>query len=463
MNTSFSSPFLKIPHSPTPTVNSVKVKNDFLKFLYAAMLQELPSPVVREFWEKQIRPAGDPTKPADFYRGIWQEDAYSNIDFFIQVIESIEPFLINQDIDTREFINNALLKLNRGLVMSAKSMLQWSSSFLEHFFTTADIRYMILRQAEHYTSILFPGLLQCLIQHTALENKNRDILILSIPKSSDSPKGDSIEPLPPFDCEIWTANILRAMPVSMYLQPFEELFILADSRPVNNVIPHIRKDGTNYFIENKKIGKEVDFHNFCKRNSLLKEIQKHNVDNSSVVEITEDYYCPVRKRIVLHKGCVYGASVCLFGFDYLASLKKPDTFMVEIIRAAIEETNSVWRNISKCHEKLMESLEPQINCVYHVRNESMSINGKHLIKSVPAKILRYVIMRRLENNQTEFEYRELRNWPDIITDFKRSNMAVRLTRLSKVLESKSANLKITKTDRGKFRFDLNGRLHYSED
>ena len=41
------------------------------------------------------------------------------------------------------------------------------------------------------------------------------------------------------------------------------------------------------------------------------ELAKYNPPDISVIEMTRDYSCPRRERIVLRKGCTYGAPLFL--------------------------------------------------------------------------------------------------------------------------------------------------------
>jgi len=440
---------------------SVLVKNDFLKFLYAAMLHEFPVSTVREFWDRH----GSQNELSDLYSRLWQENAYSSVSFFLNVLESVEPFFIEKGINPHDFINTALLKINKGLLMSAKSMLLWSSPFLEYYYTTKDLRNTILDMVGNYTSMLFTGLYQGLIQHTKVENRNRAILIMMITgKSQPVPCNDRkyLEPLPPFDSELWTASFVRTMPVCMQLQPFEDPFFLADSRKVQYILPGIRKDGICYYDGNRLIGMETSFHDFCLKNMLISEITDFNVPDTSVVEITDNYYCSTRKRVILHKGCVYGAPVCLYGFNYYATVNKPDNFLSAIIKAAVEENNPVWNNILKKHYKLLREMETVIHCIYHVQDENVTINGKHFVSSVPARILSYILKNYAESNQTEYEYREIIKNVDLLGDPEKPNLNVRIKRLSDMLESSVPFIKIIKVDRGKFLLDVKSRLKYTE-
>ena len=73
--------------------DSAAIKNHYLKFLYAGMLLEFPEADVRKFWDRHSFPyAGNPPDLTLLYKWLWHEEAFSDMRYFIKVIESIEPF-----------------------------------------------------------------------------------------------------------------------------------------------------------------------------------------------------------------------------------------------------------------------------------------------------------------------------------------------------------------------------------
>ena len=453
---------IPLPQSKT---DSIAIKNDYLKFIYAAMLLEFSHSEVRQFWDKHSFPyAGDPPDLSILYKWLWQEDAYSDLEFFVRVTESVEPFLLSKGKYAPDFIRNALHKLNGGLVIPSKSMIKWTNPVMELFFQTDDLRHLILQLIPHYTSILAPGLHHRLAEYTVDEkNGSADatiVLIASIGDPLNSTGSRKI--LPPFDCELWVTMIVQTIPQSMHLKPFENFSIIADTRPVHSIVPDAVYRNGKYFIEGTEIGSEISFNTFCKNRSISSILEDGRIPDITVAEITNDHFCPARKRIVLHKGCAYGSPACLYNFKFNTKVKKPKGFFTSIIEESTSNTNRFWLKVQDKHNELLGNIEPTANFVYHVRDESVSVNGKHLVKSVPAKMLRYILKQYSKNQQCEFEYREFINNPDIVLNTLAPNMAVRLSRLAKALDEGFPSLKIIRTERGKFSIKALCRLSYVE-
>ncbi|NLG16940.1 MAG: hypothetical protein GX556_06355 [Fibrobacter sp.] len=343
-------------------------------------------------------------------------------------------------------------------------MIKWTTPVLELFFQTDDIRHLILQLIPHYSSIMAPGLYHRIAEYTVDEkNGSAEATIVLFP-STDEPPSSTVSRniLPPFDCELWVTMIIQSIPQSMHLKPFEKFSIIADTRPVHSIVPDAVYRNGKYYLDDKEIGRETTFSTFCKNRSISSIFENSSIPDITIAEITNDYYCPVRKRIVLHKGCAYGSPACLYSFKYNTRVKKPKGFFTSIIDETTSNTNRFWLKVQNKHNELLSNIEPTANFVYHVKDESISVSGKHLVKSVPAKILRYILKQYREKQQCEFEYREFINNPDIVLNTLAPNMAVRLSRLAKTLEAEFPSLKIIRTERGKFSIKVLCRLSYVE-
>ena len=445
--------------------DSIFVKNELVKFLYAAMHLYLPIDEVREFWDKHYFTNHPKLRnPVDFYKWIWLDEEYCNAAFVVQVIESMEPYLNSKGFETPVFIRNALYTLNRGLLFSPKSMFKWTSPFLEDFYSNKDLRYLLLTLVEYYSSILVPGILHKTIKFFEHKSyKTTEAVILGT-RFQQLPDNNRFNPLPPYDCELWTAIIIQCMPAGIYLPPFEKLCMISDVRTAQKIVPDAHYHNDNLLIDQQEYGKKCSFHDFCKRKNLFEELQQYNLPDFTVTEIIKDYYCLKRKRVVLHKECIYEAPVYLYSYIFFRSSNKPKNFFSFIIDGTIKEKTDSWISVENRHKELLDTLNPKkILCIYNCNDESISVNGKHLVKFIPAKILRYILSRYVKNNQIEFEYREFIKNPEIPLDTLSPNIAVRIQRLSNVLKKYFPQFIIERTARGKIIIHVNCKLEYIEE
>jgi adenylate cyclase len=95
-------------------------------------------------------------------------------------------------------------------------------------------------------------------------------------------------------------------------------------------------------------------------------------------------------------------------------------------------------------------------------DESITLNGQHFTKNVPAKILKYLLDSHLREGKSEFEYRELKRLFEISQGQKNSNFEVRFYRLVERLKEECPSVCVEKTGRGRFSLIVNGTLEFKE-
>ena len=166
-------------------------------------------------------------------------------------------------------------------------------------------------------------------------------------------------------------------------------------------------------------------------------------------------------KVVLHKGCAYGAPKLLLGFRYL-KYNASQQFTDSLIDDIVDFNDRQWSEIKELHNKLIMLVSGTNNFTYNHKNETMQLNGIELIRNVPAKILRKIILIYLETGRTEFYHKEFTKDDSIINDPYQPNFTVRLKRLMTTLETRNTSIEIQKLDKGKFIFNPLCKINYSE-
>lgn len=448
-----------------PQVPAITARNDILKLLYAGMLLEMPISQVKEFWLRHPIPAlSSADDESLLFKSIWQEKKRNTLEYLVNVINDVEPFFSSQGLDTVSFIKKTFHRINKGMLISAKSILRWGKPFLSYFYLEKDLRPLILRLLDYFTEQLASGLVHTLVKHesdgawhtaTILVMYSQAITSLRLQKKMFE------RDFPGYDCELWTGMLVQSTPYCVNMPPFEELNMVSDCRTIQQIVPdaEVSIKNNRLLIDGASFGEIATFHAFCEKKKLT--VTKYKIPSREIVLINQDYVCPNRKRAVLHAGCAYGAPVYLYSFKYKKG-EKPQDFMSAIIDEATEELSDSWSLVQEIHETLIESLTLKADIVYTVKEESITINGNNITKFTPAKILRKMLLAYLKNGQTLFDHKEFIRDEQIIYDPLNPNLNVRLQRLIKALSDNFPRISISREIRGKIRLTVDCKISYHE-
>jgi hypothetical protein len=450
-----------------PDNSSIKMRNDILKLLYGGMLLELPQSQVREFWARHPQP-DDPDHDGEnlLFRNIWQEKKCSSLDYVIEVLNDVEPFFISHNLDTVSFIRKTFLRIHKGMLISAKSILRWGKPFLSYFYIESDPRPLILRIIDYFSEQLASGIVHKLVQSEldGVYNSATLLVMYSEPiKPMQLQKKTFVKDFPPYDCELWTAMLVQSIPLCMQMMPFEQLNMVSDCRTIEQILPgipiHVEAD--KVIIDGKDFGTIMSFKSFCDKKGI--NLTRYKIPPRQVIQVSHDFFCPNRKRNVLHADCAYSAPVYLYNFKYRKGVKKPEDFMAMIIDDAVGDVCDSWAVVKEIHENLLEQLSFKADIIYFNEEESISINGKHIIKSTPAKIFRKMLVEYVKSGKTVFEHREFIRDESIILDPNNPNLNVRLQRLVKAMEDNFPKIRISRSARGKIVLVTDCKICYREE
>jgi hypothetical protein len=430
------------------------------------MLVQLPEEKIREFWRKfpppQVLPASE---EADLFRFLWSGGQQLPLHYVSAVYDGLDKFLEDCGVRDVDFIATMLRQVSRGCIVPASTILTWMQPFIRLFFVNNDIRLLLLRIVNHFASKIISEITFRVASHESDAKWNTTTLLMmrsSVIKRRHSLKKVYCEPFPRFDCELWATMFVQMLPSCLNLPAFEERFIKADSRRPEDILHDCAIVQTNgkVFINGTLYGVTTGFHEFCENNSI--DLSAFAIPDCQVVVPVKDYYSPPKKRIILHKGCAYGSPVILFGFKYQKNVPVPSGFFAPFLDEAVSFPASSWKEAKQCHEQLLEAVSFKAAFVYHTADGSISLNGEHFVKNVPAKILRKMLLSHTATGRTVFSHREFAMDRSITNDPKAPNIIVRLRRLSKTLDERFPKITITKASRGKIALQSSCKIEFSE-
>jgi hypothetical protein len=101
--------------------------------------------------------------------------------------------------------------------------------------------------------------------------------------------------------------------------------------------------------------------------------------------------------------------------------------------------------------------------VYHRIDDSISCDGRHMTRSVPARILRKLVKDFVLTGRREFEFRIFKRDAEIVTNRKRPNFEVRLRRVQEVVLGRPCGLVIHRRRPGLLELEALTHIEYTEE
>jgi hypothetical protein len=421
--------------------------------------------LAREFWLGHPMESSEaPLAGAELFEYLWREQAMSPLDYQLRVLDSVEAFCLHHELDFLPFLHERVFKLHKGTALSAKTCLALVGRLLFELIRTRDLHRTILEVLEPTMRMVAPGLLTRLIRYAKTEECSEGwILQIHDPACSRRHPG--------YDAETWLGIQLQQSPVRLGGRPFDQVDSFCDVRDISHVLeavpkglhPVRREEGWN--LDGRAISRTTSFHEWVRRRGLdpavFPEIPDHPVQ-----EALEDVECPARHRRVLRQGAVYGSLCYILRLSWSdrPSHQPVEDGLSELIRDAMGEGgDSPMELATERHEELLRQFRQKLSFVYHRQDSTMSCNGEHLVRGVPAKILQKVLMAHTLAGRTVFEHREFRRDPDLGLDPLNPNLESRIRILSERLESRLEGLRIVKDERGRFGLEAKSLVEFTEE
>ena len=129
---------------------------------------------------------------------------------------------------------------------------------------------------------------------------------------------------PAYDFELWTGSQIQSVVSFFNIPAFDELNMLADYRLISEITPDCEIDFKNgqLFLDGQYYAKEVRL--YQKLAEYQTELLEAGIPDCTVLLAEKNYYCPLRKRTVIHEGCVYGAPLFLYQLIYNHKFDAPN-------------------------------------------------------------------------------------------------------------------------------------------
>jgi hypothetical protein len=364
--------------------------------------------------------------------------------------------------DFQTFVQQDVLDAGRGALHSPQGSLSLVGKFLPALLATEDVRLEMLRLLQPVNRLLIPDNFLRLLTHRVEGDKHQAWVFMQQHLPSPRHFRD-------FDAQVWVAGHLRFSPRRLGGQPFDSFDCVCQVRDVPDVLdpifrlPPASAQRGGWDFQGIPLTRPVSLHDWMHSQGLDPTLVPEMPDE--VVQLVQrDWDCPVRGRRMLEKGTICGASGYLFQVAWEATVEPSVVVGIQtLIREALgEQSDPRWENIALRHQQLLEQDSRRLVFTYHPSDETISCNGEHLLRGVPAKILQKVLMAHTITGRTLFEHREFRRDPDLNLDPVNPNLESRLRILTERLEERVVGLRLIKSQRGRFSIEADFPLEYSE-
>lgn len=419
------------------------------------MLAELHPDHIIEFFEKiPMRMQGKEYSGRELFALFWNEKGTVNMDWNFASIHPIEPFLVAKGYDALGFFRKMLHRNNRATYMPGKVLMTWFYPLMDKFFNVYDPREMVLKLISTYTEAYVPGVIHRRVKRVVEGEWIRTYMMFITHKSFN-------------DCYVFNYDFIvgeqiLAFPKMLDLPEFEGISFLNDCQRIEDVLwrEGVEKNETGVWLDGRRIAVPERYHVFMDRGGFA--IEKFRIPDRIVMVATEDAFCEKRNRQVLYKGCAYEAPAYLSVIRHKKVSNRDRKLLQHMLQDTMKEDELFSVEVIRRHEALMARLEKKLRFAYFPSDESITVNGEHFTKGVPAKILRNILQSVVKDGKREFEYREFKRDFEISLGQKNSNFEVRFYRLVEKLAEKCPDLRILKSERGRFTVNSASHLELEE-
>jgi hypothetical protein len=435
----------------------VMMTHEYCRSMYLVMLNDFPLEWIAEFWNAHplVLPGRKLEGPA-LLRFLWDRKGQVPVHWDCEVANAVEPFVVSKDLVGFDFTKRMLYRNNSGSYIPGRKILSWFYPVMSTAFSVLDGRDMVFKLCTVYSERIWQGHLHRRVKRVELGGWIESWMAY-IP---DRTFRDRIE----FNFDYLAGDQIQSAPKVFRLPAFEEISYMADLRTPERVLwtgcAEMRGDAL--YIDGERYGHATTFHGFTASNGL--DLGEFSPPDGEVILMEKEYRCPERRRAVLHAGCAYGAPLYLTRIRHRKTPDKASNLLGDLIAdSELEEEDLFESELRKRHLELVGRMEAKAVFAYDAGTQSMSLNGKHFLKNVPAVILQRILIAYTTGGKHEFEYREFKNDFEISLGQKNANFEIRFYRLLEKLERAGAGLSIRRLERGRFAIKADVRIEYREE
>ena len=414
-----------------------------MRILYAELLLSYPRHQVKS-WLNQWAVAEN-LQPNSLLQNVWDPTFQFPLAWGLSFFHHLQQWLSEQGVLPFDFAQKAYQRFSEQPALSAKQTLRAYKPYMGAFYSAHDQRQLLLKLLSPMHSEGFSDLR---LVSQSIKFGRRTDHVLFLPRSASDLYCQ-------FDFGLWWLPQLQYAPVALGLPPFEETRMRTDMRTPEYILSQAGWEGL------LPPHHECSLADFLKANGcdfVLSDLpQTHGVFFS-------ENLVDSKGQILLHAKCLYGVPCALAEFRYATTLGKIANPFERLVGQLVDSEYSLWTQIRERHELLLQELSMALEVVYHRSDDSITVGDQHLMRNVPAKILRNVLREYVNHGRSDFENREFKRDSEICMDPVNPNFEGRLNRVIEHLDRLPQGLmQIQKSGRGRFHFSVSAPLQFREE
>ena len=315
-----------------------------------------------------------------------------------------------------EFIERIVKRCSDFEAIPSRCVLRTYLPYISSFYSCKDVRELCLE--------IIPKRYQFLKQAAVLRNEvvadNREMLFTY---RFETPTALVSNPMR------WIVGMFRVGPLLLGTPTYEHMNFLASQtsfiEAIENRLPAEMKDGDVY-VNGEIVGKSTHFSE-CIQKCGIKWDDERELEIGCVLA-TKDVVDPRTKTVLVKEGCYYGAPANILDVRFKANISCVEPF-IKLMNSVVKQEFEAWQPIQKAQEQLLDAMNDSVTVVYYKSDDSISVNSKHLMRNVPARILRNLLREYTATGREEYENREFKRDSAICMDPLRPNFESRLNRV----------------------------------
>ncbi|WP_295678375.1 hypothetical protein [uncultured Fibrobacter sp.] len=332
------------------------------------------------------------------------------------IANNVVSWLYERGENPDEFIERIVKRCSDFEAIPSRCVLRTYLPYISSFYSCKDVRELCLE--------IIPKRYQFLKQAAVLRNEvvaeNREMLFTY---KFETPSALVSNPMR------WIIGMFRVGPLLLGTPTYEHMNFLASQtsfiEAMENRLPVEMRDGDVY-VNGEVVGKSTLFGE-CVKKCGIKWEDERELEIGCVLA-TKDVIDPKTKTVLAKEGCFYGAPANILDVKFKANISCVEPF-IKLMNSVVKQEFEAWQPIQKAQEQLLDAMNDSVTIVYYKSDDSISVNSKHLMRNVPARILRNLLREYTATGREEYENREFKRDSAICMDPLRPNFESRLNRV----------------------------------